>query len=129
MNATFKPSTSNIDEKFDSNFDVNIENSSGTVNPVCLTPDQSITSIDIQRHTSNKNGSSTSSLTMVTQDIRKSQDKSLGDVRTSPIFESDSKDVLSVSGSARKGIRLRLSAIQERPEFGGKFASAPSDFI
>ena len=129
MNATFQQTTGDTDNKFDKNFDVNIKNRSGTVNHGCLTPDRSITSIDIQRHTSNGNGSNTSSLTMVTHDIRQSQNKSLSDVKAGLVLENDSKEVLSVSGSARNGIRLRLSAIQERPEFGGKFSSAPSDFI
>ena len=68
---------------------------SGIANPA-----SSLTSIDIKNQLS-----TTSSLTMVTQDLN--------------------KQALSVCGNAKNGIRLRLSAIQE----GSEFASAPSNFI
>ena len=71
---------------------------SGTVNPVCMSPEQ--TSIY------------TSSLTMITTQERKTTEN------------------LSVSGSARNGIRLRLGAIQEENNKAvDDYKSAPSNFI
>ena len=96
LKSTLKPRLNNIS----TNFDVNeVNNGRGSVNSGSINPvclSPEQTSVY------------TSSLTMITTQERKTTEN------------------LSVSGSARNGIRLRLGAIQEE---NNNYVSAPSNFI